>query len=108
MGNRRGLALVKPSGGVFSEPIEAADGTTVIPVTDARGRAVGVFVVADGGAKWEPVVDTTRILLLAEGIGLAAAVLATLAMVRRPPWPDLRGTINVTRAPGRRAAPAHR
>src|SRR4051812_37212104 len=97
MGNRRGLALVKPSGGVFSEPIEAADGTTVIPVTDARGRAVGLYVVADGRATWQPVVDTTRITLLGLGIGLAAVVISTLAVLRRPPWPDLRGTIEVSR-----------
>ncbi|GAB3881302.1 hypothetical protein GCM10029964_037160 [Kibdelosporangium lantanae] len=91
MGNRRGLALVKPSGH-FSAPVEAADGTTVLPVSDARGRAIGVFVVADGRATWEPVVDASWIPLLVGSIGLAA-VLAAVAMVRRPPWPDLHVTV---------------
>jgi hypothetical protein len=53
-------------------------------------RPVGVFVVRDGKATWEPVVDATRIALIGGLIGLVSATLATLAMLRRPPWPDLR------------------
>ncbi|WP_240521482.1 hypothetical protein [Amycolatopsis vastitatis] len=71
---------------LFGDPYETPDGTTVIPVH----RPVGVFAIREGHAKWEPAVDATRVALLGVGIGLAAAVLAGLAMVRRPPWPDLR------------------
>jgi hypothetical protein len=94
---------------VYGQPFETADGVTVIPVARVRAkvrphtgkdpsrdvvkitaRPVGVFVVRDGMAAWEPVVDATRIALMGELIGLVSATLATLAMVRRPPWPDLR------------------
>lgn len=87
----------------FGQPYENADGTTVIPVATIRGRTMpgtddartlakpaGIFVVKDGRARWIPAVDATRIALMGELIGLVAATLATLAMVRRPPWPDLR------------------
>jgi hypothetical protein len=90
---------------VFGPPYETADGATVIPVAKVRGRGkpgteaaafrmaakpVGVFVIKDGNATWQPAVDVTRLALLGELIGLVSATLATLAMVRRPPWPDLR------------------
>jgi hypothetical protein len=82
---------------VYSEPYETADGTTIITVTRFRlisGAAapVGVFVIHGGKVRWEPASDATRIVLLAEFTGLAAAVIATLAMLRRPPWPDMHLT----------------
>ncbi|MBU8812638.1 hypothetical protein [Mycolicibacterium goodii] len=83
--------------GVFGEPYVTPDGATVIPVSTLgrRGpRPAGVFVVKDGEPVWAPAVDTTRIALLGELIGLVAATLATVAMVRRPPWPDVRLTVS--------------
>ncbi|QKV72433.1 hypothetical protein HUT10_00165 [Amycolatopsis sp. Hca4] len=71
---------------LFGDPYETPDGTTVIPVH----RPVGVFAVREGKAQWEPAVDATRVALLGVGIGLVAATLAGIAMVHRPPWPDLR------------------
>lgn len=102
-----GVALDRVRGGevaqrVFGEAYERADGATVIPVARVRGgkraRAVpmGVFVVRDGKASWTPVVDGTRIAVLGGLIGLVAAGLATGAMLRRPPWPDLSITITKT------------
>lgn len=85
---------------VFGEPYLTPDGTTVIPVSKVRHRSdsgrsqtrpLGIFVVKDGKPTWVPAVDNTRIALMGELIGLVAATLATLAMVRRPPWPDVRG-----------------
>ena len=91
---------------LFGPPYETGDGTTVVPVAkacrrrspragDAAGRVIakpmGIFVIKDGSASWQPAVDVTRIALMGELIGLVAATLATLAMVRRPPWPDLKG-----------------
>lgn len=82
---------------VFGEPYVTPDGTAVIPVSKV-GRwgthPLGVFVVKDGDSAWVPAVDSTRIALLGELIGLVAATLATAAMVRRPPWPDLRGYVS--------------
>jgi hypothetical protein len=92
---------------VYGQPYQLEDGVTVVPVAKVRGRTkgatdtdlrlaanpVGVFVVKKGEAAWVPAVDSTRIALMGELIGLVAATLATLAMVRRPPWPDLHGTV---------------
>ena len=84
---------------VFGDPYVTPDGATVIPVSKVRhrpdgrshSRPLGIFVVKDGKPTWVPAVDNTRIALLGELIGLVAATLATAAMVRRPPWPDVRG-----------------
>ena len=99
---------------VYSQPYETADGATVIAVAKVRGKVrpvkanplesaseevavrakpVGVFVLRGGDVKWEPAIDATAIALVGALTGLAAATLATFAMVRRPPWPDLHGTI---------------
>jgi hypothetical protein len=96
---------------VYGQPYETADGVTVVPVARVRGRTkagadadlhliarpVGVFVIKNGEATWVPAVDSTRIALMGELIGLVAATFATLAMVRRPPWPDLHGTVAYTK-----------
>jgi hypothetical protein len=97
---------------VYGQPYETVDGVTVLPVAKVRGRIrpgapdadlrlaakpVGVFVIKDGEATWVPAVDSTRIALMGELIGLVAATFATLAMVRRPPWPDLHGTVVVSK-----------
>jgi hypothetical protein len=74
---------------VYGEPFETADGATVIPVV----RPVGVFVVKDGKAHWQPAFDATRVALTGILVGLVSATFAGLAMVRRPPWPDLHGEI---------------
>jgi hypothetical protein len=92
---------------VYGQPYQTPDGATVLPVAKVRGRTrpgaadadlrVGVFVIKNGDATWVPAVDQTRITLMGELIGLVAATFATLAMVRRPPWPDLHGTVDVSR-----------
>lgn len=84
---------------VFGPPIETADGTTVIPVARARGAAkpLGVFVVKDGQATWQPAIDAERIALAGILVGLVSATLAGVAMVRRPPWPDLRNGLPLLR-----------
>lgn len=85
---------------VYGEPYETAGGTTVIPVSRvglASARPVGVFVLRDGETSWHPAVDHTRIALMGGTIGLVAAAFSTLALVRRPPWPDL--SIRVLKKP---------
>jgi len=94
---------------VFGEVYETADGATVIPVTNVRGaskpgvsdgrsalsaKPAGVFVIKDGQATWVPVVDAGRIAMMGILVGLVSAALAGVAMVRRPPWPDLHGDIS--------------
>lgn len=89
---------------VYGKPIQATDGTTIITVAAVDGcgaRPIGVFAVHAGEVIWTPAVDRVAVLkartaLAAATIGtitgLAAAALATGAMVRRPPWPDIRIT----------------
>ena len=97
---------------VYGQPYETSDGVTVVPVARTRGRTrpgaqdadvrlttrpVGVFVIKNGEATWVPAVDSTRIALVGAVTGLIAATFATLAMVRRPPWPDLHGTVEIAK-----------
>jgi len=93
---------------VYGQPFETADGTTVIPAAKLRGRGagaddsrirlsakpIGVFVIKDGKAEFVPSVDATRIATMGVLVGLVSAALAGVAMVRRPPWPDLHGDIS--------------
>lgn len=95
---------------VYGEPYQTADGATVIPVARIRGGGgkrrrpddasggsgfgftaapVGVFVVRGDHASWVPAVDANRIALVGVTTGLLSAVIASLAMLRRPPWPDI-------------------
>lgn len=97
---------------VFGEVYETADGATVIPVTKVRGasrpgghdgrsalsaKPAGVFVIKEGKASWVPAVDAGRIAMMGILVGLVAAALAGVAMVRRPPWPDLHGDVSRSR-----------
>jgi hypothetical protein len=87
---------------VYSQPYQTADGATIIAVSKVRGKVaageeiavrakpVGVFVIRGENVKWEAAVDATPIALIGVITGLVAATFSTLAMVRRPPWPDLR------------------
>lgn len=75
---------------VFGQQYETPDGATVIPVS----KPVGVFVVKDGKPVWSPAADGTRIALMGILVGLIATLLAGIAMVRRPPWPDLHGEVS--------------
>jgi len=74
----------------FGQHYETPDGATVIPVS----KPVGVFVVKDGKPIWSPATDDTRIALMGILVGLIATLLAGIAMVRRPPWPDLHGEVS--------------
>ena len=82
-------------GRVYGEPYRTADGGTVITVAKVRAGTstpVGVFVVHGGTARWVPAIDTNRIALIGVITGLISAVLASMALLRRPPWPDLSAT----------------
>ena len=75
---------------VFGQQYQTPDGATVIPVS----KPVGVFVIKEGKPIWSPAADSTRIALMGILVGLVSAALAGIAMVRRPPWPDLHGDIS--------------
>jgi uncharacterized spore protein YtfJ len=82
-------------GRVYGEPYRTADGGTVITVSKVRAGTstpVGVFVIKGDSVRWVAAVDADRIALIGVIIGLISAVLASVAVVRRPPWPDLSAT----------------
>jgi hypothetical protein len=77
---------------VYGEPYRTADGATVIPVAKVRAGCstpVGVFVIHGGTTRWVAAVDADRLALIGVLTGLIAAALGSLAVLRRPPWPDL-------------------
>ncbi len=92
---------------VYGEPYQTPDGTTVLTVAKVRGgrsrrrsgeggdgfiaSPMGVFVVRGEQARWVPAIDGNRMALIGVITGLAAAVIGSLAVLRRPPWPDLSG-----------------
>jgi hypothetical protein len=83
------------SGRVYGEPYRTGDGATVVTVAKVRGGSatpVGVFVIQGNAASWVPAIDANRIALIGVITGLLSAVIASLAVLRRPPWPDLSAT----------------
>ncbi|MBF6334063.1 hypothetical protein [Nocardia transvalensis] len=80
---------------IYGTPHETPDGATIITVTRPGGawrlapRPLGIFVVHGENVTWKPAVDEGRIALLGVLTGLLAAAFTTLAILRRPPWPDL-------------------
>jgi hypothetical protein len=82
-------------GRVYGEPYRTSDGATVVTVAKVRGGTatpVGVFVIQGNEASWVPAIDANRIALIGVITGLLAAVITSLAVLRRPPWPDLSAT----------------
>ncbi|WP_280268296.1 hypothetical protein [Nocardia wallacei] len=80
---------------VYGVPHETPDGSTVITVTGSGGllrpgpQPVGIFVIREGEVTWKPALDEGRIALVAVTTGLLSAAFLTLAILRRPPWPEL-------------------
>ncbi|MET9328121.1 hypothetical protein [Tsukamurella sp. NPDC003166] len=62
-----------------------------------RVSAVGLYVIRDGNAVWVRAVDADRIALIGVTTGFVAATLGCLAVLRKPPWPALTGTITSSR-----------
>jgi len=77
----------------FSEPQSLPDGSSVIYVTAStwRGntRAVGMYTVTDGKTRWTPAADPNLVMLIGASTGFVAATLSLIAVLRRPPWPDM-------------------
>ena len=94
------MKLPEVESSIYGQPYQTPDGTTVITVARVRGRnesgftagPMGIFVIKDGRPSWRAATDDTRIALIGVLTGLIAAALATAAMIKRPPWPDIRIT----------------
>ena len=50
---------------------------------------MGIYTVSAEGATWTPAVDASRHALIGVCTGFAAAVIGTIAVLRRPPWPEM-------------------
>ncbi|OBH16589.1 hypothetical protein EHH44_19050 [Mycolicibacter terrae] len=84
---------------VYGEPHQTPDGTTVITAarvqagrdgSSVRATPLGAMVIRGDNARWVAAVNADRIALVGVLTGLLSAVIASLAVLRRPPWPDLR------------------
>jgi len=79
---------------VFGEPYEASNGTVIVTVSrkgwgSRPERPVGIYSVSAENTAWIPAVDTSRHALIGVCTGFAAAVISTIAVLRRPPWPEM-------------------
>ena len=87
---------------VYGVPYQTPEGATIITVSawrDDEVTPVGIFVVHGGEVIWKAAEDRVALLqartnLIAAAVGtitgLVAAAFATGALLRRPPWPDIR------------------
>lgn len=79
---------------VFGEPYDTGK-DAVIVIVSRKGwlhrseRAVGIYTIRADGTTWTPALDSSLHALIGVCTGFAAAVIGTLAVLRRPPWPDL-------------------
>ncbi|PQP22633.1 hypothetical protein [Rhodococcus opacus] len=98
---------------VFGEPYEASNGTVIITVSRTawgrRGeRPVGMYTVGAEGATWTPAVDASLHALIGVCTGFAAAVIGTIAVLRRPPWPEMTERVMTALAQARTAESRHK
>ncbi|MEV0248433.1 hypothetical protein AB0H76_17680 [Nocardia sp. NPDC050712] len=90
---------------VYGEPSQTPEGSTIITVSafsDTAARPVGIFVVHGGQVTWKAAEDRIGLIQARTGLiaatvgtvtGLLAAAFVTGALLRRPPWPDIRTTL---------------
>jgi hypothetical protein len=93
---------------VFGEPYEASNGTLIVTVSrkgwgDRPAHPVGIYTVCAQGTSWTPAVDTSRLALIGAATGFAAAVISTMAVLRRPPWPEMTERVMTALAEARKA-----
>ncbi len=93
---------------IFNEPYEAGDGTVIVTVSrmgwwDRPGHPVGVYTIHAGTTTWTPAVDVSRHRLIGACTGLLAAVIGVLAVLLRPPWPEMTERVMVSLANSRAA-----
>ncbi|GAF51517.1 hypothetical protein [Rhodococcus wratislaviensis] len=79
---------------VFGEPYEATNGTGIVTVSNKSWghrpeHPVGIYTINAENTMWTPAVDTSRHTLIGVCTGFAAAVIGTIAVLRRPPWPEM-------------------
>ena len=91
---------------IFGEPYEASSGAVIITVSRQGWRTgvqhpVGIYTVTGDGTVWTPTVDTGRVALIGVCTGFVAATISTLAVLHRPPWPEMTERVMVALAAAR-------
>jgi len=91
---------------VFGEPYEASNGSVIITVSrggrrGCPGRAIGIYTVTAAGATWTPAIDASRHAMIGVCTGLLAALISTLAVLHRPPWPEMTERVMLALAEAR-------
>ena len=94
---------------VFGEPYEASNGTVIITVSRKSWGSrtecpVGIYTVSAEGTTWSPAVDVSRTMLIGVCTGFVAAAISTVAVLRRPPWPEMTERVMTAVAEARIAA----
>lgn len=98
---------------IFGEPYDAGNGAVVITVARRTwpGRSehpIGIYTVRSDSTTWTPASDGDRIALVGVCTGLVAALIGTLAVLRRPPWPEMTERTMIALAHARIAESRHR
>ncbi|QDQ93069.1 hypothetical protein FND50_21505 [Rhodococcus sp. WB9] len=98
---------------IFGEPYEANNGMVIITVSRTgwghrAERPVGIYTVGAEGVTWTPAVDASWHALIGVCTGFAAAVIGTIAVLRRPPWPEMTERVMTALAQARIAESRHR
>jgi hypothetical protein len=91
---------------IFGEPFDTGNGTVIVTVSrtillSRCEHPVGIYTIRADGTTWTPVVDSGRNLLIGACTGFAAAVIATIAVLRSPPWPEMTESVMIALAQAR-------
>lgn len=90
---------------IFGEPYECGDGVVIVTVSrqlwGGRLRPVGMYTVRVDSTVWTPAVDANWHSLIGVSAGFVAALLGTLAVLRRPPWPEMTESVMIAIAQAR-------
>jgi ABC-type nitrate/sulfonate/bicarbonate transport system permease component len=88
---------------IFGDPFDTGKDAVIVTVSrtswpSGREHPVGIYTIRADGTTWTPVVDSSRNLLIGACTGFAAAVIATIAVLRRPPWPEMTEPVMIALA----------
>ncbi|MFF1555766.1 hypothetical protein ACFVX3_32610 [Rhodococcus erythropolis] len=91
---------------VFGEPYEASHGVVIVTVSrhfwgGRVQRPVGIYTVRENGTMWTPAVDVNWHSTIGLSAGFVAALLSTIAVLRRPPWPEMTERVMIALAQAR-------
>lgn len=93
---------------IFGEPYEAINNTVIVTVA-RKGwgtryeHPIGIYTVRADSTTWTPAVDASQVALIGVCTGFVAAAISTIAVLRRPPWPEMTERVMIALAQARLA-----